>query len=61
MWAYKGANDTNRLRVEELSKNELESCLRSITRVKDSDPIDSNPVVLPFSAANQPTAVIIFS
>ena len=40
MWAYKGANDTNRYQVEELLKNELESCLRSITRVKDSDPID---------------------
>ena len=59
MWAYKGANDTNRIRVEEPSKNELESCLRSITRVKDSDPIDSNPAVLPFSAANPPTMVSI--
>ena len=57
MWAYLGASDSNRLRKEELSSNELKSCLRSITRGKDSDPIDSTPAIPPFSAANPPTMV----
>ena len=57
MWTYKGASDTSRLRPEELSKNELESCLRSISKVKDSELIDLTPAVLPFCATNPPTMV----
>ena len=54
MWEYKGATDTSRVRVDELSSTELDTFLRYI--VKPSA-VDTTLAVEPFSTAHPPPAV----
>ena len=61
MWAYLGSNDTNWLGKEELSSNELKTCLRNITCIKATKPIESTRAISTFSAKNPPTQVCFTS
>ena len=54
MWEYRGADDTSRVRKDELSSTELDTFLRNIMK---STAVNTTLVVDPYSAANPPPAV----
>ena len=54
MWSYRGVEDINRLRKEELSSNELDTFLSNIIK---SSCIELTPLILPFLATNPPVPV----
>ena len=57
MWEYKGAVDTSRVRLDELSGTELDTFMRYIFTPLA---LDTSLAVEPFSAANPPPAVSLF-
>ena len=48
MWQYKGATDPTRTRREELSTNELEKNVRSLTNLTVEDAFLGEPPVAPY-------------
>ena len=52
MWQYEGAHDASRMSPDELSKNELDTDVRSITSIKATDPCNLDCPVTPYGADN---------
>ena len=52
MWQYEGAHDASRMSPDELSKNELDTHVRSITSIKATDPCNLDCPVTPYGADN---------
>src|SRR5664279_4755347 len=57
MWEYVGSSDPTRTREDELSRDELETRVRAITKLKANDPCHVKPPVAPFGEGRAPTEV----
>ena len=52
MWMYSGPSDPTRVSAEDFSTNELERCIKGLTKLKDEDPLPGEPSVAPFGGDN---------
>ena len=61
MWQYEGPLDATRMSQEELSKEELDDRVRSITSIKAAEPCQLDGPVSPFSSNNPLLEVSLFA